>query len=234
MKFIRYVKVYIPVNAAIVRMPVTAFTAPEGVRFSGQAIILAEMGAKAGLVHTTGLQLPYEFGPVLPDPAANYRAVFKFDITNLQPQIAVPHSPDNVVDLSEAVGQPIQMAFIGSCTNSRLEDWHAAAKILQDKQVAPGVRLLIAPASKVIFDAALQDGTVKTLTDAGAVFITSGCGPCVGTHLGVPGDGEVTISSTNRNFQGRMGNPNSEIFLASPAVVAAAAVAGEIIDPGEL
>jgi 3-isopropylmalate/(R)-2-methylmalate dehydratase large subunit len=108
----------------------------------------------------------------------------------------------------------------------------SAAEILRGKKLA--VRLIIAPASKAVFDAALADGTIQTLTEAGAVFITSGCGPCVGTHLGVPGDGETVISSTNRNFQGRMGNPKSNIYLASPAVVAAAAVAGEIIDPSTL
>ena len=107
-----------------------------------------------------------------------------------------------------------------------------SAEVLRGQKLS--VRLIIAPASKSVFDAALQDGTIQTLTEAGAVFITSGCGPCVGTHLGVPGDGETVISSTNRNFQGRMGNPKSNIYLASPAVVAAAAVAGEIIDPQKI
>jgi 3-isopropylmalate/(R)-2-methylmalate dehydratase large subunit len=111
---------------------------------------------------------------------------------------------------------------------------HAAADVLRGNQVAPGVRLIITAASRRIFNAALHDGTIATLSEAGASLITSGCGPCVGTHQGVPGDDEVVISSTNRNFRGRMGNPNARIFLGSPAVVAAAAVAGKIIDPADL
>ena len=153
-------------------------------------------------------------------------------MSTLRPQVAAPNSPDNTGPIDDWIGQRVDMAFIGSCTNSRLEDLHTAAAVLRGRQVAPGVRLLIAPASKAVFDAALRDGTVQTLSEAGAVFMTSGCGPCVGTHLGVPGDGEVVISSANRNFRGRMGNPSSRVFLASPAVVAAAAAAGEIVDPG--
>ena len=125
----------------------------------------------------------------------------------------------------------VDKVFIGSCTNARLEDLHMAAQILNGKHVHPRVRLIIAPASKRVFDAALGDGTVRSLSAAGATFITSGCGPCVGTHQGIPGDGEVIISSTNRNFRGRMGNPNASIYLASPAVVAASALQGEITDP---
>ena len=217
----------------------------EAIEFTGSAVasmtlasrmvlsnMVAEMGAKAGLVDTTDLELDYPFEHQKVDTSANYRETFTYDISSLRPQIARPHSPDNVVPIDEVIAQKVDAAFIGSCTNSRLEDLHEAANILRGRKTS--IRLLIAPASKAIFDAALQDGTIQTLTEAGAVFITSGCGPCVGTHLGVPGDGEVTISSTNRNFQGRMGNPNSEIFLASPAVVAAAAVAGEVIDPGAL
>jgi 3-isopropylmalate/(R)-2-methylmalate dehydratase large subunit len=138
------------------------------------------------------------------------------------------------VPVHEVTGTPVQQAFIGSCTNARLEDLHIAAAILKGKRIAPGVRLLIATASKRVFDDALKDGTIAILSDAGAVFLTSGCGPCVGTHLGVPGDDEVIISSTNRNFRGRMGNPNANIYLGSPALVAASALTGEITDPLEL
>ncbi len=198
------------------------------------ANMVAEMGAKIGLVDTTGLQLPYDFDPLRPDPNAVYSKKYNVDVSNLHPQIAIPHSPDNVADINQVTGQKVSMAFIGSCTNSRLEDWHAAAQILAGKQVAPGVRLLIAPASKTVFDKGLRDGTVQILSDAGATFITSGCGPCVGTHQGVPGDSEVVISTANRNFRGRMGNPNAKVYLASPTVVAAAAVAGELIDPAEI
>ncbi|MEJ5225164.1 MAG: 3-isopropylmalate dehydratase large subunit [Anaerolineales bacterium] len=217
----------------------------ESVEFTGGAVagmtlasrmvlanMVAEMGAKAGLVDTTGLTLDAPFAPHAVDPAAGYRAVFSYDLSDLRPQIAVPHSPDNVTPIDALLGTKVDAAFIGSCTNSRLEDLRAAAEVLRGRKLS--VRLTIAPASKAVFDAALREGVIQTLTEAGAVFITSGCGPCVGTHLGVPGDGEVIISSTNRNFQGRMGNPRSLIYLASPAVVAAAAVAGEIIDPAAL
>lgn len=216
----------------------------EAVEFSGPAVaamtlasrmvlanMAAEMGAKTGLVDPTGLELPYPFTPVFADPDATYRQVYRFDVAALRPQIALPHSPDRVAPIDEVMGQPVHMAFIGSCTNARLEDLRAAAAVLAGKRVAPGVRLLIAPASKRVFAAALADGTIAALTEAGATFITSGCGPCVGTHQGVPADGETIISSTNRNFQGRMGNPKATIYLASPAVVAASALAGEIAAP---
>lgn len=198
------------------------------------ANMVAEMGAKTALVDTTGLDLGYPFEHALPDADAAYKAVHSYNVSPLTHQIAIPHAPDNVVPLHEVAGQPIDAAFIGSCTNSRLEDLHAAADVLRGRQVALGVRLIVTAASRQIFNAALHDGTIATLSEAGASFITSGCGPCVGTHQGVPGDEEIVISSTNRNFRGRMGNPNAHIFLASPAVVAAAAVAGEIVDPADL
>lgn len=191
----------------------------------------AEMGAKTGLVDATGLELPYGFSATFPDEGAVYARSYSFDVSGLKPQIAIPHSPDRVHPIDDVVGQPVDQAFIGSCTNARLEDLHIAARVIAGKRVHPRVRFIVAPASKRVFNAALQDGTVQILSEAGATFITSGCGPCVGTHMGVPGDNEVIISSTNRNFRGRMGNPNSRIFLSSPAVVAASAVRGEITDP---
>jgi 3-isopropylmalate/(R)-2-methylmalate dehydratase large subunit len=190
----------------------------------------SEMGAKAGLVDPSGLELPYEFEPTFPDSDAEYVRELTFDVSSLRPQIAKPHSPENVVAIDDVLGTKIHYAFIGSCTNTRLEDLHAAADVLKGKKLT-SVRLIIAPASRKVFNDALKDGTIQILSDAGATFITSGCGPCVGSHLGVPGDGEVVISSTNRNFQGRMGNPKAQIYLASPAVVAASALAGEIVEP---
>ncbi|MFN4146420.1 MAG: 3-isopropylmalate dehydratase large subunit [Runella sp.] len=195
--------------------------------------MVIEMGAKNGVCHPKGLHLPYDWTPVLPDDEAVYERILTYDVSDLQPQIAFPHSPDNVHDLQKAIGTPIQYAFIGSCTNARLEDLQVAAQILKDKHIAPGVRLLIAPASNKVFMDALADGTAQILMRAGAKFITSGCGPCVGSHLGVPGDGETVISSTNRNFRGRMGNPNAQVYLGSPAVVAASALKGEIAFPVE-
>ena len=191
----------------------------------------AEMGAKSGLVDPTGLELAYDFRPVHPDEGASYSDRFTVDVSELQPQVAEPHSPDLVGPVDDVVGQSIDQAFIGSCTNARLEDLQMAARILKGKQVHPRVRLIVAPASKRVFEEGLKDGTVAALSEAGATFITSGCGPCVGTHQGIPGDGESVISSTNRNFQGRMGNPRASIYLGSPAVVAASALRGEITNP---
>ena len=193
--------------------------------------MVIEMGAKNGICHPKGLQLPYDWTPVTPDEGAIYEQVLTFDLSDLRPQLAFPHSPDNIHDVSEALGTPIQFAFLGSCTNARLEDLHVAAEIMNGKKVAKGVRMLIAPSSNRVFMDALADGTAQILMAAGAKFITSGCGPCVGSHLGVPADGETVISSTNRNFKGRMGNPNSDVYLGSPAVVAASALRGEIALP---
>jgi 3-isopropylmalate/(R)-2-methylmalate dehydratase large subunit len=190
--------------------------------------MVIEMGAKAGICHPAGLALPYTFEPVMPDADAVYEQTLTYDLTYLRPQVALPHSPDQVADIDAVVGTPIQYAFIGTCTNGRLEDLHAAANVLRGQQLAPGVRLLIGPASRGVYLDALRDGTVETLVAAGASFITPGCGPCVGSHEGVPGNGETVISTANRNFKGRMGNPNASIYLASPATVAASALAGKI------
>jgi 3-isopropylmalate/(R)-2-methylmalate dehydratase large subunit len=219
----------------------------DAIEFSGDAVdtlslagrmtlanMVAEMGAKAALVDTLTLQSPYSFTPITGDEDAVYRAVHTFEVSGLRPQISLPHAPDQVIDIDSALGTEVQSAFIGSCTNGRLEDLHAAASVLRDRHVAPGVRLTIATASRRVFNAAVQDGTVAALSAAGASFITSGCGPCVGTHQGVPGDGEVVISSSNRNFRGRMGNPRASIYLASPTVVAAAALTGKIVDPADI
>lgn len=214
------------------------------VEFTGEAIknmtlasrmVLAnmssEMGAKTGLVDPAGLELWYPFEAITPDKNAEYAREFNFDVSSLRPQIAKPHSPENVVAIDEVLGTKIHYAFIGSCTNTRLEDLHSAARVLKGKKLCSEVRLIIAPASKKVFNEALKDGTIEILSNAGATFITSGCGPCVGSHLGIPSDGEVVISSANRNFKGRMGNPNALVYLCSPAVVAASALAGEIVEP---
>jgi len=219
----------------------------ESIEFCGEAIeamgvdsrmtlanMVIEMGAKAGLVSTKGLQLPYMFEHIEADEDANYVRTYDIDVSSLEPQIAIPHSPDNVKGISEVEGVEIQQAFIGSCTNGRLEDLHEAARILNGKKVHPNVRLIIAPASRKVFLDALKDGTVEILTAAGASFLPSGCGPCVGTHQGVPGNGENIASATNRNFQGRMGNRDSNVYLGSPAFVAAAALTGKITNPQSL
>ena len=196
------------------------------------ANLLAEMGAKMGFVNPIGLQLPYDFTPTFADADARYVRTLTFDVSNLQPQIAAPESPDNVENIDRHLGTKIDYAFIGTCGNGRLEDLRVAAAILAGKQIKAGVRLVIAPASKQTLLDAMQDGTAFALVQAGATIINPGCGPCVGTHEGVPADGEVVISSGNRNFRGRMGNPRSLIYLAAPATVAASALTGEITHPG--
>ena len=188
------------------------------------ANMAVEMGAKAGIVPPAGLaDAPAD---LVPDPGARYVEEFEIDLDALRPQVAVPHMPDNVRDVAEAEGERVDYAFIGSCTNARTEDLRQAADVVRGRRVADGVRFVVAPASRRVLEEIAADGTLATLSQAGATFITPGCGPCVGTHQGVPADAETVISAANRNFQGRMGNPRARIFLASPATVAASAVAG--------
>jgi 3-isopropylmalate/(R)-2-methylmalate dehydratase large subunit len=149
----------------------------------------------------------------------------------LEPMVATPHSPANGAVVSEVEGTPIDQAFIGSCTNGRLEDLAIAADVLKDRRVAEGTRLIITPASTRTLQKAIEEGIVQTLLKTGAIVTNSTCGACVGGHLGILGPGEVCISSTNRNFKGRMGHRDSEIYLASPATVAASATRGAITDP---
>jgi 3-isopropylmalate/(R)-2-methylmalate dehydratase large subunit len=197
-----------------------------------------EVGAKAGLMEADDktsswlagrVSRPYT--AVAPDPDADYAEVKEFDLSQLTPQVAEPHRVDNVRPVEEVEGTPIQEAVIGTCTNGRLEDLEVAARILAGRRVSPEVRLIVAPASRRVLLDAMEGGVAQRLMEAGAVFVTPGCGPCVGTHNGVPADGERVISTANRNFKGRMGNANAFIYLASPATVAASAVAGKITDP---
>ncbi len=169
-----------------------------------------------------------------PDPDARYAAEYTFDASTVEPQVARPHAVDNVVPLSQVAGTRVHQAFLGTCTNGRLEDIAEAARVLAGRRVAPGTRLLIIPASSQVLRDAMRLGYLETLLAAGAVIGTPGCGPCMGNHMGVPAPGEVTISTANRNFRGRMGTRDAEVYLASPAVVAASAVAGEIVHPASL
>ncbi|WP_298980731.1 3-isopropylmalate dehydratase large subunit [Caldilinea sp.] len=171
---------------------------------------------------------------LFPDPDATYAAVHHYRAEELEPYIACPHSVDNVVPLSAVAGTRVQQAFLGTCTNGRLEDLAAAAAVIRGRRVAPGVRFIVIPASSEVLKAALEKGYIQDFVEAGAVIGVPGCGPCMGNHMGIPAPGEATISSANRNFRGRMGTPDSEIYLASPAVVAATAVAGVIVDPREI
>ena len=168
---------------------------------------------------------------VTPDPDAVYERVVKIDVSSLAPQIACPHTVDNVKPIDAVAGTRVHQIVIGSCTNGRLDDIAAAADVVRGKKVAKGTRMLVFPASGRIFQEALERGYVLDLMKAGAVVMNSGCGPCLGIHEGALGDGEVALSTTNRNFKGRMGNPNSEVYLCSPAVAAASALTGIITDP---
>ncbi|MCB0088270.1 MAG: 3-isopropylmalate dehydratase large subunit, partial [Caldilineaceae bacterium] len=169
-----------------------------------------------------------------PDADAHYSSVHRYRAADLEPYVACPHSVDNVVPLSAVAGTRVQQAFIGTCTNGRLEDIAAAADVIGGKKVAAGTRLLVIPASSQVLQDALELGYIQTLVDAGAMIGVPGCGPCMGNHMGIPAAGEVTISSANRNFQGRMGTRDAEVYLANPAVVAASAITGVITNPQEL
>ena len=179
-----------------------------------------------------GIQSPISnLQSLLPDTNATYAATHHYRAAELEPYIACPHSVDKVVPLSAVAGTRVQQAFLGTCTNGRLEDLAAAAAVIRGRRVAPGVRFLVIPASSEVLKAALECGYIQEFVEAGAVIGVPGCGPCMGNHMGIPAPGEVTISSANRNFRGRMGTADSEIYLANPAVVAATAVAGVIADP---
>jgi 3-isopropylmalate/(R)-2-methylmalate dehydratase large subunit len=199
-----------------------------------------EAGATAGIVpadHETLRYLSEEAGVseavdcVLPDADATYEQIIELNVTKLEPQIACPHTVDNVKPIAAVAGRRIHQVVIGSCTNGRYDDLAIAAKILKGHKVAPQTRMLIFPASSKIYRQALGKGLIGIFMQAGAVVMNSGCGPCLGVHEGALGDGEVALSTTNRNFKGRMGNPNSEVYLCSPAVAAASAVRGVITDP---
>jgi 3-isopropylmalate/(R)-2-methylmalate dehydratase large subunit len=198
----------------------------------------AEMGAKNGYVapdDTTRAWLEgrthQAYQEVLPDPGAVYAQVLHYDVGQLAPQVAKPHRVDQVVPVTEVAGLHIDQAVIGTCTNGRLEDLRLAAEILGGRRIAPWVRLLVLPASREVLLEAIEAGVVTELVAAGATLLNPGCGPCLGAHEGCMAPGERTISTANRNFRGRMGSREAEIYLGSPATVAASALAGSIADP---
>ncbi|MDI6703107.1 MAG: 3-isopropylmalate dehydratase large subunit [bacterium] len=204
------------------------------------ANMVTEAGAKVGIFTVDDktrewLRKYYRkpINPVLPDPDANYVDIKRYDVSSLQPQIASPHAVDNVCRVSDLSSVKINQAFLGTCTNGRLEDLRIGASILKGRRVHPQVRLIIAPASRLIYLEAIKEGILQVLVEAGGVVVTPGCGCCVGTHNGIPSDFERVISTSNRNFQGRMGNRRAFIYLASPATVAASSITGKITDPRE-
>lgn len=201
-----------------------------------------EAGAKVGLIASDEVTKAYleaqgraaDYRPLQADAGANYERVLSIDVSTLEPTLAVPHTVDNVRPVSKVAGTRIDQVFIGSCTNGRLQDLAIAASILKGKKVAANVRCIVVPASRRVFLQALQAGYIEQLVEAGAVIMAPGCGPCVGVHEGILGDGEVSLNTSNRNFQGRLGNPLGFIYLGSPAVAAASALTGVITDPREV
>ncbi len=225
------------------------------VQFEGEAVaalpmaermtlcnMAAELGALTGMIapdETTAQYLreagaePFEVERWQPDPGAAYRISHDFDAGMLEPQVAAPHSPANAAPVAEVEAVAIDQAYIGACTGAKLADLHMAAEVLRGRRVASGTRLLIAPASTRTTARAAADGTLAALTEAGALLMPTGCGACAGLGAGLLAEGEVCISTTARNFKGRMGAAGARIYLASPYSVAAAAVAGRIRDPRE-
>jgi homoaconitate hydratase family protein len=199
-----------------------------------------EMGAKNGIIEPDNITREYlqervqilpDFNALKSDKDAQYEQTVEFDVSNMEPQIACPSSVDNVKPISEVGDVIIDQAFIGSCTNGRLEDLRLAAQILKGKKVKDGVRALIIPASQEIYRQALTEGLTEIFIDAGAVVCSAACGPCLGGHIGLLAAGETCISTSNRNFIGRMGSTQANVYLASPAVVAASAITGKITNP---
>lgn len=223
----------------------------KAVEFTGEAVkkfslasrlvltnMAAEMGAKNGYcdpdektIQWLGDRAKDDFHVVTSDPDAVFEAVLKHDISSLEPQVACPHTVDNVKPISEVEGTGFHQALIGTCTNGRLEDLEVAAGILKGKKVHPQVRVLVIPASRQEYLKALKKGIIEILAEAGCIILNPGCGPCLGAHQGVLAPGEVALSTANRNFRGRMGSRESEIYLASPATVAASSIEGKIEDP---
>lgn len=199
-----------------------------------------EAGAKTGIIEPDEITLEYLKGRAQrpyqiykSDPDASYEKIIEIDVGKIEPQVAFPHLPDNVKPISQVANIKIDQSIIGSCTNGRIEDLRIAAQILKGKPVHPEVRLIIIPATQEVYLQALREGLIDIFISSGAVVSTPTCGPCLGGYMGILAKGERAISTTNRNFVGRMGHPESEVYLASPAVAAASAILGKIASPEE-
>ena len=214
-------------------------TMPQRLTIANMAV---EAGAKVGLFPGDEITQDFLIGhgrgdnykPLYPDAEANYEQVILVNLDQLEPMLSLPHAVDNVRPVNRVKWVKIQQAFIGTCTNGRLEDLAVAAEILKGKKRHPGTRLLIAPASRQVLIRAIEKGYIQSLIEAGAIILPPGCAACLGLHQGVLGDGEVCLSTANRNFKGRMGNPEAMVYLASPATAAASVIRGEITDPREV
>lgn len=206
------------------RMTITNMVVEAGAKFG---IFLPDDRLKKWLAKRTSKQ----YRNVVPDETAEYQRELTYNLSEITPTVAKPSNPGNIANIEEVEGIKIDQAFLGSCTNGRMEDLRIAAKILEGNKIHPKVRMIVTPASKEIYLQALKEGLLEIFLRANAIVTNSTCGACIGGHLGVLGPNEVCISSTNRNFKGRMGDPTSEVYLASPATVAASAINGSIKDP---
>lgn len=205
------------------------------------ANMAVEAGAKNGIFQPDEITRAYMKGRsdrpgtfFLSDPDASYDQEINIMVDKLKPQVALPHSPDNVKPISELGSVPLDQVFLGSCTNGRLDDLREAADLMKNQKVAGHIRFIVIPGSRLVYKEALKEGIIETLFDAGAVIGPPCCGPCLGGHMGILAEGERALSTSNRNFVGRMGHPKSEVYLAGPAVAAASAVMGHIASPEEL
>ncbi len=213
----------------------------EGLSLASRLVLAnmaAEMGAKNGYFPPDEKVFDFlknrakaSYQPVYSDPDADYEDILEYDFTAIEPQVACPHTVDNVKPVTEVAGTPFHQAVIGTCTNGRFEDLKVAADILRGKTIASKVRVLVIPASRIEYLKALHEGILEDLVQAGCIILNPGCGPCLGAHQGILAPGEVALSTANRNFRGRMGSRDSEIYLASPATVAASVIQGKITDP---
>lgn len=200
-----------------------------------------EAGAKTGIIASDQRTRQYlkEFNredrwkEIRADESANYESEINVEVSNLEPQIAIPSSPDNVRPVSEVKNVKVNEVFIGSCTNTRIEDMRVVAKIFQNRQKAKGLKLIVTPSSQKVYLRCVKEGIVETLMNAGALVTPAGCGVCFGALGGIPADNDVIFSSSNRNFPGRTGNPKAQTYLGSPASAAAAAITGYVTDPRE-
>ncbi len=200
-----------------------------------------EAGAKNGIMEPDEITEAYvkvrasrDYEIMSGDPDAYFVGIREYDVSSIEPQVAYPHLPSNTRGISEVEDIPIDQVIIGSCTNGRLEDLQVAAKVLKGKKVANETRLIVIPATTNIYRSALDEGLFEVFLDAGAFISTPTCGPCLGGYMGILAEGERAVSTTNRNFVGRMGHPKSEVYLANPAVASASAVAGKIAGPEEV
>ncbi|MHB8393805.1 MAG: 3-isopropylmalate dehydratase large subunit [Candidatus Dormibacteria bacterium] len=201
--------------------------------------LTTEFGAKNGIIEADAVTAQYAGGQLsvdalVSDPDARYASRFTYRAEEFEPVVAAPSSPANVHSVRDLRGTRIDQAYLGTCTHSTLEDLHAAASVLRGRKVAQGVQLLVTPATRRVYNRALQDGTLAVLADAGATICSPGCGSCPGMHEGTLGEDQVRISTQNRNFIGRSGHPSSQVYLASPLTVAASAVAGYVVEPLEV